>query len=119
MRIIPCVCPTYYDVDGTLIKWNPSPKEVEKHGIEFKNGNLSMIIVPHRVHIEQLKRSKIRGHTVIVWSAGGYQWAADVIKALKLEKYVDVVIEKPTFVWDDLQPEQFMHKSSYLEDKDE
>jgi phosphoserine phosphatase len=66
------------------------------------------------MQIEQLKKHKIRGHTIIVWSAGGSKWAAEAIKFLELEAYVDLVIEKPRWMYDDKQAEEFMPRSQYF-----
>lgn len=74
------------DVDETLVLWE---------GTEYK---------PNFKVIEQLIRHKDRGHYVIVWSAGGVEWAARVVKELNLEHNVDVVMNKPAFMWDDKNP---------------
>jgi phosphoserine phosphatase len=66
-------------------------------------------------HIEDIKRHKARGHLVCVWSAGGSEWAEAAVKALKLEKYVDLVIAKPTWVIDDLEPNQFLKRVPFKE----
>ncbi len=113
--------------------WNATPEELETRGIEIEcpgsmravdlDGNLvwsppwKQMILPHRYHIEQLIKHKMRGHTIIVWSAGGYDWAAAVIKALKLETHVDLVISKPIWVYDDLPPNEFIPKPSWRKDE--
>jgi len=43
-----------------------------------------------------------RGHAIVVWSGGGADWAEAVVKALKLEEFVDVVTAKPTYYIDDI-----------------
>lgn len=118
------------DVDDTIAMWNPTPEQSEKYGIEitcpgglYQNdrGEIKMgpswtqRIVPHFTHVEQLKKHKARGHFVCVWSAGGWEWAQAAVKALGLEQYVDLVISKPRWTYDDLQAEQFMPKSQYME----
>ena len=45
-----------------------------------------------------------RDHTIVVWSAGGYKWAEAAVKALGLTKFVDVVMCKPSWIYDDLDP---------------
>ena len=54
---------------------------------------------------------------MICWSAGGFDWCAAVIKALNLENYVDLVISKPCYYYDDLKPEEFMGKRYYYKDE--
>jgi hypothetical protein len=131
MIVVPCKQTTYYDVDDTLVMWNASAEELESRGVDFTcPGSFTFIdgemresppwsarLLPHRKHIEQLKKHKMRGHTNIVWSAGGYDWAAAVVKALGLEDYVDLVISKPTWFYDDLTPEEFMGKRYYMKDE--
>lgn len=133
MIVIPCKQATFFDVDDTLVMWNATPEELEARGVDFEcpgalvtideDGTESFApawkqrLLPHRYHIEQLIKHKQRGHTIIVWSAGGYDWAAAVVKALKLENYVDLVISKPTWFYDDLMPDEFMGKRYYKKDE--
>jgi hydroxymethylpyrimidine pyrophosphatase-like HAD family hydrolase len=133
MIVVPCKNTVFCDVDDTLVMWNATPEELEARGVDFTcPGALVTIdedgtegfapewkqrLLPHRKHIEQLKKHKQRGHTVIVWSAGGYDWAAAVVKALGLETYVDLVISKPTWFYDDLTPDEFMGKRYYMKDE--
>lgn len=133
MIVIPCTQPTFFDVDDTLVMWNSTPEELETRGVDFTcPGSLVTIdedgeqgfapewktrLLPHRKHIEQLKKHKLRGHTVVVWSAGGYDWAAAVVKALGLETFVDLVISKPTWAYDDLQPNEFIPKPQWMKDE--
>jgi hydroxymethylpyrimidine pyrophosphatase-like HAD family hydrolase len=133
MIVVPCKNTVFCDVDDTLVMWNATPDELEARGVDFTcPGALVTIdedgtegfapewkqrLLPHRKHIEQLKKHKQRGHTVIVWSAGGYDWAAAVVKALGLETYVDLVISKPTWFYDDLTPDEFMGKRYYMKDE--
>lgn len=141
MLILECNQPTYFDVDDTLVKWNrakasdpnaiaiqcPTSRQsrvldengIETDGLVKEEGSWVEYLAPHKVHIEHLKLHKLRGHTVIVWSAGGWEWAEAVVKALKLEKYVDLVIEKPVWFYDDLTPNEFMGKRYFMEDKED
>ena len=124
MIVIPSKQIVYCDVDGTLVLWDPTPEQSEKFGIDITSpcsfsiidgeaiptGTWTARLVPHNVHIEQLKRFKMRGHTVVVWSAGGWDWCKVVVEALRIEPYVDLVISKPTWVMDDLPASEFMPK---------
>lgn len=120
---------TFFDVDETLVMWSPTPEQMEKHGIEITcpaglyrddDGEIKMgygwvqLLVPHFTHVEQLKKHKARGHFICVWSAGGWEWAQAVVKALGLEAFVDLVISKPRWTYDDLPAEVFMPKSQYM-----
>lgn len=133
MIVVPGDNTVWIDVDDTLVIWAPHNAELEKRGIEIvvpgglilEEGNrlvpgadYTVKILPHRFHVEQVKRHKLRGHTVIVWSAGGSAWAATAVKALGLEPYVDLVISKPAWIYDDKKPEEFMPAPYWFEDKE-
>lgn len=96
----------YFDVDDTLVIWDKKIREeradeaVEFHDPHIKG--LSNWLIPHTTHINILKRNFDQGRAIIVWSGAGPIWAESVIKTLKLEKYVTVVLNKPSVVVDDL-----------------
>lgn len=133
MIAIPCKQTVFVDVDDTLVMWNATPEELEERGVDFTcPGSLVTIdedgtegfapewterLLPHRKHIEQIKKHKLRGHTIIVWSAGGSDWAEAVVKALGLENFVDLVIEKPRWIYDDLPASEFMPKNQWMKDE--
>lgn len=133
MITIPCKQTTFFDVDDTLVSWNASQEDLEARGIWIQcpgsmididnDGEVQYAapwaerLLPHRKHIEQLKKHKMRGHTIIVWSQGGYDWAAAVVRALNLHIYVDLVISKPTWIYDDIQPTEFMPKPYWYKDE--
>lgn len=109
-----------FDVDDTLVLWG-MPQHPD--AIELKNGDYVESLVPHKKHIELIKQAKFRGHAVVVWSQGGEDWALAVVKALKLEEYVDVVMAKPMWYVDDLPVGAWLGESSRvyykLEDENE
>jgi hypothetical protein len=131
MIVIPGDTIVYVDVDDSLVMWSPTPEDLETKGIDFtcdgalkpgycelKNMDAYTVrLVPHRTHVEQIKKHKMRGHTVVVWSQGGYKWAETVVKTLELEQYVDVVIAKPLWLIDDLPASEFMPKSKWSKDE--
>lgn len=132
MIVIPGNTTVYVDVDDTCIMWSPTQEQLDTRGIEITcpasmtlmedgtvacTGNWTEKLVPHRVHVEQIKKHKARGHTVVVWSSGGVEWAEAAVRALKIEQYVDVVIAKPMWVMDDLPASEFMPKSKWLKDE--
>lgn len=93
-----------FDVDDTLIMWD------ENHTQPFEgcvavvcpyDGNTSYHR-PHKRHIGFLKKQHAKGYTVVVWSAGGSEWAKAVTLALGLEEFVDFVMAKPQKYVDDL-----------------
>src|SRR3990167_4522800 len=109
MIILPDKQTIYCDVDDTLVMW------------DFKEGSLlidGVCVNPHTTHIEMLKEYKERGYNIVVWSQGGSDWAAAVVKELKLEDIVDLVITKPMVYIDDLHCTQFMGERIYKKYKE-
>jgi len=94
-----------FDVDDTIIEWDTHRhgEITEKKGfITIDSGEVMMQVKPIPATIEAIKKHKGQGHHVTVWTAAGSDWAERVIKALKLEKYVDIVSSKPIIYYDDL-----------------
>lgn len=77
------------DVDDTLVLWKD-----REYTTNWKVYN-------------QLVRHKIRGHYVIVWSAGGAEWAKKIVDQMDIAHLVDVVMAKPAFMWDDKDPNEW------------
>jgi FMN phosphatase YigB (HAD superfamily) len=137
MIVIPGNRIVYCDVDSTILDWDSTQEDKEKNGVLFTcpgsmvydpedgseigfAGEWSELLVPNWPQIEQLKKHRLRHHTVVVWSSGGYDWAETAVRTLKLEQYVDVVISKPVWLYDDLQPSEFMPKARLItKDKNE
>lgn len=103
----------WFDVDDTLVMWQRSSISDDRT-IEFEADWGKEYLIPHRDHIEQLKNFAIRGHKVIVWSCGGWQWAEVVVKTLNLEKYVTIVCNKPDWIYDDLPASSWMPDNKYI-----
>lgn len=99
----------YFDCDDTLVSWqhygqyNPDTVAFEDPATK---GHL--FLEPIYEHIDALKGHKLRGHTVIVWSAGGADWAETVVKTLGLTNHVDAVMSKPDWFYDDIPSSEFM-----------
>jgi hypothetical protein len=104
------------DVDGTLIlPFYPEQPLLGRKVYVFdhvSNNNITM--VAHEPNIRLLLEEKHRGSFVVVWSKGGYQWATNVVKALKLEDKVDLVMTKPRFYIDDLPVEEWLKERIFL-----
>jgi hydroxymethylpyrimidine pyrophosphatase-like HAD family hydrolase len=90
----------YFDIDETLI-FNVGVKYSHPEKIKIDCEGMRNYAIPHTTHIEALKKHKENGYTVIVWSHGRWRWAEAVVKALKLQQYVDFVMSKPDFMYDD------------------
>lgn len=109
---------TFFDVDDTLMEWKQCDPS-DPNACKITNNGYVFYKRPIQVHIDELKNQKMAGNTVVVWSAGGARWAEAVIKALKLEQYVDVVLTKPDFYYDDKDVNYWFPKKRYyyLEEK--
>ena len=117
MQIIENEQLVYFDCDDTLVMWFTNCDPSEKIDINNPHYGYNMALKPHKRHIELLKDHKARKYTVIVWSAAGYQWAEAVVKALKLEEYVDFCQSKPLKFVDDLPAQEILGSRIYLEDR--
>jgi hypothetical protein len=103
-----------YDCDDTLVMWGLDDKSKNIQIEDPYIKGLSNFVTPHERHIEMMKKHKARGFTVVVWSADGVEWAEAVVKALKLEEYVDAVFGKPSMYVDDLHCELWMGNRVYI-----
>jgi len=134
MITLKLVKPAFFDVDSTIIEWRPSEDRKEEEGVECnwsirslafdENGRLIMkegteedVFIPIHSNVDQLKEHKRRGHSVVVWSAGGAEWAAQSVRMLGIEDYVDVAIDKPSFLYDDKEFEEAFPKIDFVKNE--
>ena len=108
-----------FDTDDTLIYWDADkflhPEDVRHNcNVEIKFKGKKLIRVVMADHVSELKLQKESGQTVVVWSASGVDWAEAVVKALKIEEYVDLVMSKPTKLYDDMEASEWMPKVRHL-----
>lgn len=99
----------YFDVDDTLVLWR-EPRDGETP-IQIDTFNLTV----STKHVRCLKEHAARKHPIVVWSQGGADWAETVVVALGLEKYVDLVISKPRWFYDDMSPKIWLDGWIYKE----
>jgi hypothetical protein len=118
MKVIENEVHVMFDVDDTLVMhgYDNSPNKIE---VEDPYSETLITVVPHELHIKVLKDQRARGFYITVWSAGGYKWAEAVVKALKLEEYVDEVRTKPMKFVDDLEAGDVLGQRIYLTFKSE
>ena len=88
------------DVDETLLFWS-IPEGYTGPLVETDYNGFKDVGIPNQPAIDHLKKMKARAYSVIVWSAGGSDWAEIVVKALGLEDYVDICMPKIHFHLDD------------------
>lgn len=99
MFLLDADCVACFDVDETLVKFQPDGS-----------------YVPHEKHIRELKNHATRGHYIIVWSKGGCNWASRIVEELGLREYVDICGKKPDWIYDD-KPLNYLADRVYHEDK--
>lgn len=103
-----------FDVDDTLVAWGFDDDYDGPLTDIIYDGFVEKAIV-NEYMVTHLKRMKRRGHSVVVWSAAGSDWAEAVIKSLKLEDYVDVVMPKLSYHMDDKrEPMDKLGKWGYI-----
>lgn len=122
MKTIRATRSVFFDVDDTLVLWDwrqYSPEGIGLIDIKSPNAGTTISVLPHYRHIELMKQFKVRGHTVVVWSQGGHEWAEAVVLALGLEDVVDLVMDKPNWYVDDLHANAWMKAPIFLDPTDE
>lgn len=121
----------YFDVDHTLVIWELEGEDLlskdnsdltgivrllkdRPEKLNILHNGCSFTIRPIWTHVLQLVQQKIKGVNMVVWSASGADWAEAVVKRLGLEDYVDVILTKPDFYYDDSNPEGFMGRHFFF-----
>lgn len=109
-----------FDVDETLVMWEMDISKQAEGRIAFLDpyDGTTNYLTPHKPHIALLKKYKGRGMCVIVWSAGGTQWAKSVVNTLGLADYVDLILTKPSKYVDDLLAHEVLGNRIYLKEKE-
>jgi hypothetical protein len=92
-----------FDVDDTLIMWDRSkyPKG-ERVFVETEKGTAELII--NRKNVNMLIKGAKLGYYIRVHSGSGAKWALKIVRALKIDRYVDSVETKPKAKTDDKAP---------------
>ena len=108
-----------FDCDDTLVMWEdkfsePGPERIE---IIDPNDNGRLFLRPHKLHIRKLKMYYKTGWFVIIWSAGGADWARTVRDSLGLKEYAHLTMSKPSVVFDDLPVGEGIGRRLYFQPK--
>lgn len=110
----------FFDCDDTLVMWNDNDSFAEhaEGVIKFEDPYFTekthgyqkyVYLKPNHPMIASLKYyGKIKHKIVIVWSAGGWKWARNVVMGLDLMDYVHFCMSKPLKHFDDLPCDKFM-----------
>lgn len=106
-------CWLYSDIDGTLIIHDEKIEIPDPARIKLRLMGKDYYFLPHEKNINTLIQMHKRGFICVAWSAAGKKWAAQAVKALKLEKYFTYVLAKPMYFLDDLDPEKWLGKNLF------
>lgn len=120
MKIIRSEQTSFWDVDGTLIlPYDATATRQVGRTIDVWDCVTQSFIrmVAHEPMVRLLIEEKSRGAWVIVWSRGGYQWAADVVRALDLVGCVDEAMSKPMAYFDDKDISEWLPYRVWLDPK--
>lgn len=104
MHVSPSGPTVYFDVDNTLVYSQA----------EFPHAVGPIVMIGDRAwvveenHVEAIRDFAARGHSIIVWSAGGSDWSKLVVESLGLNELVFACLSKPTWYFDDVASEKFM-----------
>ena len=101
----------WFDVDDTLVIWEYTDS---METVTCNNYGKDVTLGIHKPHLEQLKKFKERGWVIVVWSQGGAEWAEEVVTKLGIENWVDLVITKPRYIFDDLETRYWMPHRRYI-----
>lgn len=108
-----------FDTDNTLVLWNLDNKKLPGC-IKIKNPHDGpekyFYLKPHKKHVEMLKAYKRAGYFIIVWSNGAAAWSKEVVEALDISSFVDLIITKPLYIFDDLPIEDALGQRRFFED---
>ena len=115
MKTIKQESTVFIDVDDTIVMWSVKAKKGEKVvSITNPNSGQQYYLPVHKGHLRVLKDRKARGSFIVVWSASGFAWAEAVVRALKIEDYVDLIMTKPHMYIDDKKASKWMGEHLYL-----
>ena len=116
--------PIFCDIDETLVlhgdyKHSGSIASVPKIAVDDPLDSSKKIwVTPHAAMIRLLEEEHYRGAQIWVWSRGGAHWAANVIKALKIEHLVHEVMTKPLVYFDDKPAQDWLQYRVYIDPKE-
>lgn len=107
----------FCDIDGTLILNRKETDGVDYAQVSIKDplgeGYLNFNV--HRPMVRLVREESHRGSYVVAWSRGGYEWAESVIKALKLEDCVQLILSKPLVYFDDVPIQDWLPYRVFLD----
>jgi hypothetical protein len=106
----------FFDVDGTLIVAYELGKSRGRviDIVDPVNTGKRIRMRVNEPMVRLMLEEKQRGGYIIVWSRSGYEWAANVVKALCLEETVDIVMSKPIVYFDDVEVKDWLRDRVFI-----
>lgn len=102
----------FYDCDNCLVLWpedsgyNPDNFIQIASSVSLLSGESTYKLTPNKGVIEDLKKKKEESYYIVVWSQGGFEHARRIVEGLELQEFVDIVMSKPLWIVDDLDPKE-------------
>lgn len=113
---VPCGPTAFFDVDDTLLMWDMPEYALEDEIVEVTCRGLTSKRCINSYNLDLLHKMARSGHGIVVWSAGGSDWAEAAVIALGIEDIVDVVTGKASYYIDDLaDPAKVLGKHGYFD----
>lgn len=100
--------PFCVDCDDTIIQWNLS-KYPDLPRITI-NYNGPAVVVLNQRNINTVKKFKLLGYPIIIWSRTGADYAEVIARATGLDKIATAYMNKPLFYLDDLPASKWMQR---------
>jgi hypothetical protein len=100
----------FFDVDDCIVLWNPPPDpdgKLKYFDIETPHG--IQVLPVNQSTIDDLIQHHMQSHYVVVWSQGGHEWAKQVCDSLGITKKVNMIMNKPKWIVDDLPTTAWTH----------
>lgn len=91
----------FFDVDDTLALWDQPIDDTSFFFNLSDNPKYGVWLKPNDYMVRKVQIFKQAGYCVVVWSQSGPEWAEGIVRKLGLVDYVDVVIAKPLYHYDD------------------
>lgn len=118
MKVIKSELIRPFDIDKCMIR--EEGKGTTHNGIYVSvkdplDSERYVTVLVNKAMVRIMKEEKQRGGYILVWSRSGWEWAQNVIQALKLEEYVDQIISKPTVYFDDTPIQDWLKDRVFLD----
>jgi hypothetical protein len=109
-----------WDVDKTLIFWQPTGAERHESDIQMNYYGEIISVTPHLEMLQLLRSNLARGRNIIIWSGNGFAWAEEVVKKLHEAGHLPdtkgiIIMTKPAGYADDLDCQHWMGNRIYIE----